>query len=93
MDAEDLLCSLCLDFFTPPVCITRCGHSFCVQSLTRMPAPTWQCPECRTDQNERPAGLTRNFFLERTVEKFKDSRKDNCSVHNLRKKLRKYYTV
>ena len=28
MDADDPKCSLCLDFFTPPVRITSCGQGF-----------------------------------------------------------------
>ena len=89
MDAEDLKCSLCLDFFTPPVRITRCGHNFCDECLTMMTTETWPCPECRAEQNQMARELTRNFFLERTVEKFKDSRKYICTAHDLKKKLRK----
>ena len=54
-----------------------------------MTTETWPCPECRAEQNQMPRDLTRNFFLERTVEKFKDSRKYICTAHDLKKKFRK----
>ena len=92
MESEDLTCSLCLDYFSPPVRITRCGHSFCDQCLTStgITEATWSCPECRAEQNQTPAELARNYFLERTIEKFKNSRKQICATHDLKKKLRKY---
>ena len=93
MEAEDLTCSLCLDLFSSPVRITRCGHSFCGQCLTSMTATLWPCPECRVEQNQKPEDLARNYFLERTIEKFKDSRKKICTTHDLKKKLRKLLRV
>ena len=90
MDEEDLKCSLCLEIFTLPVKMTRCGHSFCGQCLTGMTEATWPCPECRTVQNQTPDQLPRNYGLEPIIEKFKFSRKI-CSIHNLQKKLRKYF--
>ena len=89
MEAEDLTCSLCLEIFSPPVRITRCGHSFCDQCLTSMTATLWPCPECRAEQNQAPEDLTRNYFLEGLIEKFKDSRNKICMTHDLKKKLRK----
>ena len=52
----------------------------------------WICPECRTEQNQGPEHLNRNFFLERTLEKFMETRKNLCSAHESPKKLRKYKT-
>ena len=46
----------------------------------------WNCPECRTEQNQGLEQLARNFFLERTLE----SRKNLCTAHESPKKLRKY---
>ena len=92
MQEGDLKCALCLDFFTKPVRITRCGHNFGQACLTEMiPADetTWQCPECRTEQNQAPEELARNFFLERTVENFLSARKTMCVAHASQKKLRK----
>ena len=89
MEAEDLTCSVCLEIFSPPVRITRCGHSFCTQCLTSMTATLWPCPECRVEQNQAPEDLTRNYFLERTILKFMDSRDKICMTHGLKKKLRK----
>ncbi|XP_072911652.1 E3 ubiquitin-protein ligase TRIM11-like [Hemitrygon akajei] len=45
---EEVICSICLDFFTDPV-ILECGHNFCRSCITRC----WErdvrnsCPECR----------------------------------------------
>ena len=92
MQEEDLKCALCLDFFTAPVRITRCGHNFCQECLTRMiPAgeTIWNCPECRMEQNQAPEELARTFFLERTVEKFLSARKTICVTHGSQQKLRK----
>ncbi|XP_072909992.1 zinc-binding protein A33-like [Hemitrygon akajei] len=45
---EELICPVCLDFFTDPV-LLECGHNFCRSCITRC----WEreernsCPECR----------------------------------------------
>ena len=90
MEEEDHQCALCLDFFTGPVRMTNCGHNFCQQCLIGMAETPWMCPECRTEQHQQPEQLARNFYLEKMVEKFIESRKNICSAHNLQKKLRKY---
>ena len=91
MEEEDLKCALCLDFFTAPVRITSCGHNYCQECLTGMTAPPWLCPECRTEQRQRPEQLTRSFILERIVGNYIASRKNICDAHNLQKKLRKFF--
>lgn len=91
MDAEDLICSLCLEIFTVPVKITVCGHSFCLQCLTdSMTEATWPCPTCRTIQTKTPEQLPRNFCLEPIVEKYNSSRINICTTHDLQKKLCEY---
>ncbi|XP_059813877.1 nuclear factor 7, brain-like [Hypanus sabinus] len=46
--SEELICPVCLDFFTDPVTL-ECGHNFCRSCITRY----WErerrnsCPECR----------------------------------------------
>ena len=41
----------------------------------------WICPECRTEQQKRPEHLPRNFFLERSVQSFIESR-NNFEDHS-----------
>ena len=88
---DELKCPLCLDFFKSLVRMTNCGHNYCQECLTGITEFLWLCPECRTEQQQRPEHLARNFFLERTVENFIASRKNLCGAHNLPKKLRKYF--
>lgn len=57
--------------------MTTCGHNYCQQCLAGMERIPWICPECRTEQRKRPEQLPRNFFLERTVQKFEESRNNN----------------
>ena len=52
---------------------------------------SWSCLECRTVNHEDLKDLSRNYFLESIVEKFKTARLTNCSAHNLERKLRKYF--
>ena len=88
---EELKCPLCLDCFTPPVRITNCGHNYCQGCLTMMRETPWMCPVCQIPQQQSPEQLTRNFFLERTLENFLESRKNICVIHDLAKKLCKYF--
>ena len=90
MQEGDLKCALCLDFFTAPVHITNCGHNYCQQCLTGKFAAPWSCPECRTEQHQRPEQLIRNFVFEKIIGNYIASRKNICAAHNLQKKLRKY---
>ena len=90
---EELKCPLCLDFFKSPVRITNCGHNYCQGCLEVMTTVPWLCPECRTEQQQTPEQLARNFFLEKTVENFIASRKNICASHGLPKKLRKYFSL
>ncbi|XP_072331803.1 zinc-binding protein A33-like [Scyliorhinus torazame] len=52
--SEDLICSICLDFFTDPV-LLECGHNFCCSCITEC----WEkkernsCPEFRQEFPER----------------------------------------
>ena len=87
---EELKCPLCLDFFKAPVRITNCGHNYCQKCLTGMTTIPWLCTECSMEQQQRPEQLTRNFFLEKSVENFVESKKNICATHDLPKKLRKF---
>ncbi|XP_051899827.1 zinc-binding protein A33-like [Pristis pectinata] len=46
--ADELICPICLDFFTDPV-ILECGHNFCRSCITRCWEGTGKhsCPDCR----------------------------------------------
>ena len=98
--SEELICPLCMDLFTGNVRITKCGHNYCEGCLTAMISAnegtwdydgTWPCPECRTEQTEVPAELTRNYALERSVVNYKNSKENICADHDLKKKLCKYF--
>ena len=97
--SEELVCPLCMDLFTGIVRITKCGHNYCEDCLTEMLLADednrdyedpWLCPECRTEQTQEPAELTRNYALERSVVNYKNSKENICDSHDLKKKLCKF---
>ncbi|XP_072115658.1 LOW QUALITY PROTEIN: uncharacterized protein [Mobula birostris] len=57
---EEVICPICLDFFTDPV-ILECGHNFCRSCITRY----WErkernsCPECREEIADRTLRVNR----------------------------------
>ncbi|XP_059818684.1 zinc-binding protein A33-like [Hypanus sabinus] len=65
---EEVICPVCLDFFTDPV-ILECGHNFCRSCITRC----WEreernsCPDCREVFADRT--LKVNRALENLAEK------------------------
>lgn len=93
---DEAKCSVCQDFFTAPIRIAKCGHSFCQNCLTQVIATgrsNGLCPECRQEQNLTPEQLPRNYALEQIVEKFKSLKKTICATHNSQKKFRKYFEI
>ncbi|XP_078287924.1 zinc-binding protein A33-like [Rhinoraja longicauda] len=66
--AEELVCPICLEFFTDPVTL-ECGHNFCRSCITQ----SWDregrnsCPECREEFTDR--ALRVNRALVRLAEK------------------------
>ena len=64
---------LLLDTFQSPIRITRCGHVYCEKCLLDVTngAERWYCPDCRELHNCPVSSLTRNYHLEKLVEKFK----------------------
>uniref|UniRef100_A0A673B1K3 Uncharacterized protein n=1 Tax=Sphaeramia orbicularis TaxID=375764 RepID=A0A673B1K3_9TELE len=68
---DQLLCSICLDFFTDPV-TTPCGHNFCKSCICehwRVNVP-YQCPMCKKVFNRRPE-LYVNAFIPEMVAQFR----------------------
>ncbi|XP_069840999.1 E3 ubiquitin-protein ligase TRIM39-like [Dendropsophus ebraccatus] len=68
---EELCCSLCLDIYSDPVCLS-CGHHFCkncIENLFRRQKESrvYTCPECRTTFKKKPE-LTRSRKLCNIVE-------------------------
>ncbi|XP_059813989.1 zinc-binding protein A33-like [Hypanus sabinus] len=57
---EEVICPICLDFFTDPV-ILECGHNFCRSCITQC----WEreqknsCPECREEFTDRTLRVNR----------------------------------
>ncbi|XP_072094771.1 zinc-binding protein A33-like [Mobula birostris] len=57
---EEVICPICLDFFTDPVTL-QCGHNFCRSCITRC----WEreernsCPECREEIADRTLRVNR----------------------------------
>ena len=64
---------LSLETFQLPIRITRCGHVYCQTCLLDASngARRWHCPDCRKPHNCAVKSLTRNYRLEKLVEKFK----------------------
>lgn len=64
-----------LGIFQPPIRITHCGHVFCETCLLNMTrrGQRWHCPNCRSQHNCGVSSLTRNYHLEKLVQKFKET--------------------
>ncbi|KAG8568003.1 hypothetical protein GDO81_013860 [Engystomops pustulosus] len=68
---EELCCSLCLDIYSDPVCLS-CGHHFCKTCienvfLRQKETKVYSCPECRAIFKKKPE-LTRSRKLCNIVE-------------------------
>ena len=90
MDAEDFECSICLGkvkthffmiiislgMFQSPIRITYCGHMYCEKCLFYVSndEQIWHCPDCREEHHCAVSSLTRNYHLEKLVEKFQKTR-------------------
>ena len=83
------------EMFVTPIRTTICGHNFCEKCLIdlRRNQGEWACPECRHLHNCSIETLTRAYFIEKMVEKFKAkqrkqpvplqrNRPGNCGKHN-----------
>ncbi|XP_059817063.1 ribonuclease inhibitor-like isoform X2 [Hypanus sabinus] len=65
---EEVLCPVCLDFFTNPVTL-NCGHNFCLSCITQCWAKEGRncCPKCREEFADR--SLRVNWALASLAEK------------------------
>ncbi|KAM3916953.1 E3 ubiquitin/ISG15 ligase TRIM25-like [Leptodactylus fuscus] len=81
---EELCCSLCLDIYSDPVCLS-CGHHFCKNCIenffvTLKESKVYTCPECRTIFKKKPE-LTRSRKLCNIVEHlFSDKTKQDGAI-------------
>ncbi|XP_063788791.1 E3 ubiquitin/ISG15 ligase TRIM25-like [Pseudophryne corroboree] len=81
---EELCCSLCLDIYSDPVCLS-CGHYFCMNCIEnafgkQKESRTYTCPECRTVFKKKP-DLTRCRKLCNIVAHFSDkTKKDGVAL-------------
>ena len=66
-------CGYLSDLFESPIKTTKCGHNFCENCLldVRGNKKQWSCPQCRKIHRCSISNLSRNFLVERFVEKFK----------------------
>ena len=62
-----------LEIFQSPIRITHCGHNYCEKCLidSSKGEQRWHCPVCQTEHIAAVNSLTRNYLLEKLVEKFK----------------------
>ena len=79
------------ELFELPIKSTKCGHSFCQKcliSLWKRSLEMWQCPECRKIHECSIFSLSRNYALEKIVEKIKNQPKEpkpkNCEKKRTR---------
>ena len=71
-----------VEIFQSPIRITQCGHVYCEECLLdgSNGEQRWPCPECRKLHQCTVKSLTRNYHLEKLVEKFKKEKR--CAKHN-----------
>ncbi|XP_078073535.1 E3 ubiquitin-protein ligase TRIM39-like [Mustelus asterias] len=65
---DEVICSICLDFYTDPVTID-CGHNFCRHCILKYWAPLRgkvSCPQCRSQFSQR--NVRPNHFVSNIVE-------------------------
>ncbi|XP_075037439.1 E3 ubiquitin/ISG15 ligase TRIM25-like [Mixophyes fleayi] len=75
---EELCCSLCLDIYSEPVCLS-CGHHFCMNCIENVferqkESKIYICPECRTVFKKKPelirsrklCNIVEHFFSDKT---------------------------
>jgi hypothetical protein len=64
---ELMTCSICMDYFVPPVINCRKGHSFCSTCIDKIEKTTRElsCPQCRAPIDK----TCRNYTLEDQLEK------------------------
>ncbi|CAN0285932.1 unnamed protein product [Lampetra fluviatilis] len=81
---DNLSCSICRKLFDVPVSLA-CGHNFCKKCVegawdAEAAHARFTCPQCRRHYAQKPE-LNKNVVISDLVEKFKGSRRSQCSDH------------
>ena len=88
------------ELYESPIKSTKCGHDFCEKCLMDVKGNEnqWSCPQCRKIHRCSISILSRNFSVERFVEKFKKqamTKSNNlfgtCERHNRAVEASKFF--
>jgi E3 ubiquitin-protein ligase RAD18 len=67
-----LRCLICREYYTAPLSISSCSHTFCAECLYSSLKVAKKCPSCRAEADE--GRLKKNNALEDVVRGWKDAR-------------------
>ena len=94
-------CGKYLEVYEGHIISTKCGHNFCEKCLVNVRGvrKRWPCPQCRQIHVCTIDTLSRNYLVEKFVEKFKKQAKQpkpepnnlfgNCEKHKRALEVRK----
>jgi DNA repair protein Rad18 len=69
---EHLRCPICKEFFSTPMILSSCSHSFCALCIRRSLTAEQICPKCRAPSLEKD--LHNNYDLDNVVQIWKQAR-------------------